>query len=125
MSELHLKTLAQELSFPFDHLNKVLSCTLEPPFTVQLKDRNLKFLGMLPQPDKDKLEDFTLQSLQLNMALQSCENLSLGLTPDETPCLCAEFCVNLNYKQLKNQIESFANHLDKISSMIQDLNNKR
>ena len=124
MIEQHLKSIAEEYSFSFNHLNKVLLVDLNPPFSVTFKDNRLKFVGTLPLISDEKKEEFFLQFMKLNLALESTENLALGLVSDQGPCLVAEFCINLNYKQIKNQIESFANHLDKISAMIQDLNKK-
>jgi hypothetical protein len=122
MIESHLKSLSEEYGFKYNHLNKILSVNLEPPFFIQYKDHVLKFFGFLPQINSDKMDEGLEKLMQLNLTLESSENLNIGFTPDEKLVLNSDFFFTLNYKQLQTHIESFANHLDKISSMIQDLN---
>lgn len=122
MVENFLKTIAEELGFKYDHLNKILTVDLANPFILEYKNGTLRTLGFLPSIKDDVKEQLHLQLMQLNLALQASETLTLGMSLDEKLTLNSDFSFNLNYKQLKNHIESFANHLDKISSMIQDLN---
>jgi len=124
MIEQHLKTLSNDYNFPYNHLNKILTCDLTPPFTIQYRDKKLKFLGIIDQKISDNKEDLFLKLMQLNLGLETVEHLSLGLTSDDKICLNAEFCYEINYKMLKDQIESFANHLDRISVMVEQLNKK-
>ena len=124
MIEQHLKTLSNDYNFPYNHLNKILTCDLTPPFTIQYQDKKLKFLGIIDQKISDNKEDLFLKLMQLNLGLTTVEHLNLGLTSDDKICLNAEFCYEINYKMLKDQIESFANHLDRLSVMVEQLNKK-
>ena len=63
-----------------------------------------------------------LKIMQLNLALESVESLNIGMTYDEKLMLHAEINFSLSYKQLKDLVEAFANHLDRISSMFKSLN---
>lgn len=124
MIDQYLKNLSEEFGFPYNHLNKILTCNLQPPFTIQYKEHHLKFFGLLGPCKENIKEEVYLRLMQLNLSLESLENLNIGLTSDDMFCLNAELNFNLSAAQIKNQIESFANHLDKISTMIQDLNKK-
>lgn len=123
MIQEHLKTLAEEFQFPYNHLNKIVSCNLEPPFTIEYKEKRLILLGQLPKINEDKKEDVYLKIMQLNLALESVESLNIGMTYDDKLILHAEINFSLNYKQIKNLTEAFANHLNSLSSMLKDLNN--
>ena len=125
MMEQHLKSFAEEFDFQFNHLNKIVACDLFPPFSIQYKEKRLILSGQLPVINNDKKEDAYLKIMQLNLALESVESLNIGLSADEKLMLHAEINFSLNYKQIKMLIESFANHLDKISSMLQDLNKEK
>ena len=70
MIEQHLKTISSEFEFPYNHLNKILTCNLEPPFTIQWKDKKLKFYGVMSKIEEDKKEDLFLQFMQLNLILE-------------------------------------------------------
>ena len=122
MIEQHLKTLAEEFQFPYNHLNKIVSCNLSPPFTIEYKEKRLILFGQLPNINEDNKEEVYLKIMQLNLALESVESLNIGMTQDDKLMLHADLNYSLSYKQLTSLIESFANHLDKISSMLQDLN---
>lgn len=124
MIEQHLKTLAEEFQFPYNHLNKIVSCNLSPPFTIEYKEKRLILFGQLPKINEDKKEDAYLMIMQLNLALESVESLNIGMTYDDKLMLHSEINFSLNYKQLKDLVEAFANHLDRISSMLKDFNKK-
>jgi len=124
MIEEHLKSLSEEFNFPYDPLRKALLIDIDPKFNLIYKDKNLKFFGLLPNMAEEDKEKFYVLCMQLNMALESTEKLAIGLSPDNNPYLNVEISYKLSYKQIKDLIESFANHLDKISSIIQDLNKK-
>lgn len=122
MNEPHLKTFAEEFNFPYNHLNKIVSCDLSPPFTIEYKEKRLILFGQLPKINEDKKEDVYLKIMQLNLALESVESLNIGMTYDDILMLHAEINFSLSYKKFKTLIEAFANHLDKISSMLKELN---
>lgn len=122
MIEQHLKTFAQEFGFTYNHLNKIVSCDLTPPFTVEYKEKRLILFGQLPNINEDNKEEVYLKIMQLNLALESVESLNIGMTQDDRLMLHADLNYSVSYKQLISLVESFANHLDKISSMLQDLN---
>lgn len=124
MIEQHLKTLAEEFQFPYNHLNKIVSCNLSPPFTIEYKEKRLILFGQLPKINEDKKEDAYLKIMQLNLALESVESLNIGMTYDDKLMLHAEINFSLNYKQIKDLVEAFANHLDRLSSMLKDFNKK-
>lgn len=123
MIEEHLKTLAEEFQFPYNHLNKIVSCNLDPSFTIEYKEKRLILFGQLPKINEDKKEEAYLKIMQLNLALESVESLNIGMTYDDKLMLHAEINFSLDYKQIKNLTEAFANHLSTISSMLKDLNN--
>lgn len=122
MSEQHLKSLAAEYQFPYNHLYKILNVELTPPFTLQYKEGRLRFLGFLPSFIPSKMEEGYLRCMGLNLGFESTLSFNIGQTADEKLTLNGDIFYNLDYKMLKEYIETFANHLDTLTSMIQEAN---
>jgi len=127
MLEQHLKKIAEDYQFPYNHQSKTLVVGWEPPFSLEITDKkHLKFLGMLPQVSKncDK-EGLYLQLMQLNLALFTTQQNALALNLHDELCLISDIDYALDFAQVKEAIETFANSLDKISQMIQDWDKKQ
>lgn len=119
MLEEHLKTLSESYNFPFNHVDKSVNIDLDPPFSCQLMERNhLRFFAKLPPLPKDQRADIVLKLMQLNVALSATTGMNIGLIGEEHLTLSSDFHYELSYKMLVECVETFANHLDKLSAMI-------
>lgn len=127
MLEQHLKKIAEDYKFPYNALSKVLTVELDVSFTLELNDKkHLKLLGILPSisSNSDK-EGLILQLMQLNLPLASTQEQTCCLSPHDELCLVSELNYKLDFAQVKEAIETFANSLDKISQMVQDWDKKQ